>query len=261
MIYNRTKKGIRVAEIWYDNEQIQHVMAEKPDIIRCHFMGSMPSGAVAKEPLFTILVDLAQSGEDLLQNCHKTTRYEINRTKKSDPVEAVTFFPSGCHDDALLEEYVRFFNGFARSKGRGEQSAGEYSKFVHAHTLCIRSVVDRETGEHLAMHCYIVSDGRARLYQSSSLFRNVEDKAEQNRIARVNRFLHLEDMLYFKNLGIPVYDFGGWYGGKSDSQKLAINRFKEAFGGTRHEEYSFILPVTFRGRVSVLLRALVRGIR
>lgn len=261
MIYSRTKKGIRVTEIWYDNEQIERVMADKPDIIRCHYMESMPSNAVAKEPLFTILVDLSNSEEELLQACDKTTRYQINRAGKSDSVETRTVFPSGDDTDSSLEEYVRFFNDFARTKGRGEQSVGEYSKFVNAQTLCIRSVNDSKTGEALAMHCYIVSDGKARLHQSSSLFRNSDDKSEQNRIGRANRFLHMDDMLYFKDLGIPFYDFGGWYGGSTDSQKLAINRFKEAFGGTRQEEYSFILPVTFKGRVSVMLRAIARGIR
>lgn len=261
MIYSRTKKGIRVAEVWYDNEQISHAMGEKPDIIRCHYMDTMPGNAVSREPLFTILVDLSQSEEDLLQACDKTTRYQINRAGKSDSVVTRTLFQLGSDTNPSLEEYVRFFNDFAQSKGRSEQSVGEYSKFVHAHTLCIRSVNDSKTGEALAMHCYIVSDGKARLHQSSSLFRNSNDKNEQNRIGRVNRFLHMDDMLYFKDLGIPVYDFGGWYGGNSDSQKLAINRFKEAFGGAKHEEFSFILPVTFKGRCSVLFRSLVKGMR
>ncbi len=38
--------------------------------------------------------------------------------------------------------------------------------------------------------------------------------------------------------GFRVYDFGGWYAGSTDVEKLMINRFKEEFGGQKVLEFT-----------------------
>lgn len=52
-------------------------------------------------------------------------------------------------------------------------------------------------------------------------------------IGRANRRLHWEEFQHYKALGYRLYDFGGWYEGTEDKQKVLINQFKEEFGGTK----------------------------
>jgi lipid II:glycine glycyltransferase (peptidoglycan interpeptide bridge formation enzyme) len=116
------------------------------------------------------------------------------------------------------------------------------------------------------MHAYVVSDNTARLYQSSSLFRNSQSGDYKNLVARANRLLHWEDMLYFKRLdGIRWYDFGGWYGGAASSQsyreQLLIDQFKESFGGENKREYSFIEPASFLGKIAVSAHSMLDTVK
>lgn len=258
MIYNRTKKGIKIAEIWYNNTEIETALQSGTDIIRCHYMDSLPPGASAVENLYTLLIDLSRTEEEITSGFDKTTKYQANRGKTKDNVTAETFFSCGEKDMARFDIYIRFFNDFAKTKNRGTVSFSDYEQFLTAGNICVRCIKDNETGEPLVMHCYVVSDGKARLHQSASLFRNNEDKEARNRVGRVNKFLHLDDMLYFKEQGIPYYDFGGWYGGNTDTEKLSINKFKEAFGGEKHPEYSCIIPVSFKGKLSTFVRNILK---
>lgn len=70
----------------------------------------------------------------------------------------------------------------------------------------------------------------------------------RNLIGRANRFHHWQDMLRFKQAGIRVYDFGGWYQGTTDTEKLGINRFKAEFGGTVVTNYNCKLLLTAKSR-------------
>jgi lipid II:glycine glycyltransferase (peptidoglycan interpeptide bridge formation enzyme) len=108
------------------------------------------------------------------------------------------------------------------------------------------------------MHACVVSDGRARMHQSSSHFRSSDDSELRRLIGRANRYLQWDDILYFKNMGLDYYDFGGWYGGGSDTEKLAINQFKESFGGEKQKEFTYMAPLTLRGRIAVFLWQLVK---
>jgi len=110
-----------------------------------------------------------------------------------------------------------------------------------------------------------VSDNTARLHQSSSLFRAACDKETRSMIGRSNRLLHWEDILYFKDAGLRWYDFGGWYGGPETTgtyaEQLLINQFKESFGGEKKREYSFIVPVSLKGRIAVHGRAVLKAMQ
>ncbi|HKL86798.1 MAG TPA: hypothetical protein VJ861_10750 [Treponemataceae bacterium] len=261
MIYNRVKTTLNIAEVWYTNSQIPLALKSKPDVIRCHYMNEMPPKGVSQENLFTILIELSQTEEEIIKKLSNTTRYQVNRGKLKDDVIVETFFASGCKDVDKITQYINFFNDFARSKNRGLVIFSDYEKFITENTLCIRTVQDINTHENLSMHAYIVSDSKARLHQSSSTFRNLDDKNERSRIGRANRFLHFDDMIYFKQLGISFYDFGGWYGGKGDQQKIAINQFKESFGGQKHPEFSCVIPVSFKGKLFVFAREILKRLK
>ena len=75
------------------------------------------------------------------------------------------------------------------------------------------------------------AEGRARLFQSASSFRELDSSSMRSLTGRANRFQHWHDMLRFKEGGVVSYDFGGWYEGREDQERLRINSFKEEFGG------------------------------
>jgi lipid II:glycine glycyltransferase (peptidoglycan interpeptide bridge formation enzyme) len=252
MIYYRKKHFIKIAELWYNYDEVRH---HAVDILRFKFVTKKVKAA-SLEKLYTLLLDLEKNENELFNAIKKNTRYEIKRAKDKDNIECKTFLDTNEKDMNKLHQYIDFFNDFADSKGRSHITFSELSQFYNEGTLCIRYAFINN--DILTMHAYIVSDNTARLYQSSSLFRKSDDINYRNLIARANRLLHWEDILYFKNKGILIYDLGGWYGGNTLTEQLSINIFKESFGGQKKEEYSFILPVTLKGRIAVALHSIIR---
>jgi lipid II:glycine glycyltransferase (peptidoglycan interpeptide bridge formation enzyme) len=90
----------------------------------------------------------------------------------------------------------------------------------------------------LVMHAYLCDkDSKTvRLLHSS---RNLS--FEDNKlIGYANKFLHFQDMLFFKKEGYAFYDFGGIDRDSTNPVILGINRFKEGFGGMLKREYNLV---------------------
>jgi lipid II:glycine glycyltransferase (peptidoglycan interpeptide bridge formation enzyme) len=250
MIYYKRKNGTEMAEIWYNYH-------EKPernvDVLRYKFVAERKEKSASFEELWTLLIDLSKSEEAIFSGIRKNTRYEINRAKNKDALNCVTLLEKGEKNEEKLTRYIEFFNAFTKSKKREGIEFADIEQFYNSAAFCVRSAFNGD--EPLTMHAYVVSDNTARLHQSSSLFRNSEDGEYKNLVARANRLLHWEDMLYFKQLGIKWYDFGGWFGGEAVNEnfreQLLINQFKESFGGEKKQEYSFIESASFLGKIAV----------
>ena len=97
------------------------------------------------------------------------------------------------------------------------------------------------------------------LFYSASLFRELDNSAIRNRIGRANRLLHWQDMLHFKAGGISVYDFGGWYAGDSDLERLRINKFKEEFGGQIVKNHICERALTVKAKLFLRARRFLLG--
>src|SRR5262249_37191050 len=113
-------------------------------------------------------------------------------------------------------------------------------------------------GESLSMHSYLVDRDRKRalLLHTASLFRNADDKQKRNKIGMANRLLHYRDMLFFKEQGCDIYDFGGYAKDTQDQDLININQFKEGFGGTIIEEshYTSIALALLRKASAIVKR-------
>jgi lipid II:glycine glycyltransferase (peptidoglycan interpeptide bridge formation enzyme) len=254
MVYYRKKACLNFLEVWYTTSERYKLI---PDVIKHRFVQKLPAKASFIENLYTILIDLSSDEEILWESVTKNTRYEIKRAKERDNDEIYTLLQCGDKNKTALHTYIDFFNTFAESKQRSKISYKDLAQFYEAGTLTVRSVVDRESRETLSMHAYIVTDGRARLYQSSSHFRNNSDPDFRKKSARANRYLHWEDILYFRSTGCEFYDLGGWYGGEDDKEKILINQFKESFGGSRIEEYTYLRACSLSGKVALFGRKMV----
>ncbi|WP_010255482.1 hypothetical protein [Treponema primitia] len=253
MIYYRKKNGVKIAEIWYNLSELPD---KKTDVFIYKFTREKHLKAVSIEERFTIVSDLTKTEAELLSLIHKNARYKINRANERDDIQCVTHLEKNEKNKEKLFQYMDFFNTFAGSKNRSKIHFSDLKQFYENGTLCIRSAIKDDT--LLAMHAYIISDNTVRLHQSASHFRASEDSEYRNLIGRANRFLHWDDILHFKNDGLSCYDFGGWYGGKILTERLLINHFKEEFGGDICREYSFIVPISLLGKMSIYFHAVFK---
>jgi hypothetical protein len=91
------------------------------------------------------------------------------------------------------------------------------------------------------MHAYLVDPSilRARLLYSASQHLSSNVASERAIIGRMNRYLHFQDMLYFKELNYKVYDMGGYAYETKDEVLQNINKFKDGFGGNLVCEYDY----------------------
>jgi lipid II:glycine glycyltransferase (peptidoglycan interpeptide bridge formation enzyme) len=255
MTYYRKKKIVKIAEIWYN---CQERPEQKHDVFKYKFVDQKQKNAVLVEGRYTILINLRESEEILFANIGKNTRYKINRAKERDRILCSTFLKANEKNEGKIARYIHFFNEFSSTKDRSSIDFLDIEQFYNNETFCIRCAADTDNSNIYAMHAYVISDDRARLHQSSSHFRKSADSEFRNLTGRANRLLHWDDILYFKNMGLHYYDFGGWYGGQTDPEKLAINQFKESFGGEKQREYTYLIPVTSLGKAAVFLQKLTK---
>jgi hypothetical protein len=244
------KKFIRIAEYWNGEEAGE----PKVDLMR-FFQQSEPLAGTYCREFYTILLDLRQNSDVLLANIKKGTRYEIRRAAMSDGLIYETW---NGKEPRVFNEFCEYYDHFAAQKAQPKQNRVWLSLLANADALII-SRIRELTGEILVWHAYHRSPDRVTLLYSASVFRDNPDSFYRNRVGRANRFHHWQDMLLFKNQEVSKYDFGGWYEGKEDLQRLSINKFKEEFGGVIVKNYICERARTLRGRVFLLARRVVLG--
>jgi hypothetical protein len=242
----RTRGPLRIAEVWLD----EPYDGLKADFASFHCRSAPIDGQRCKEKL-AIVLDLSKPEETLLAAMTRTTRHQIHRTARAGLRVSRLEQPDG----AAISRFCEFYGEFARQKGLNAKVGDGLRSFASAGRLILSEIPD-ESGRTLVWHSYIHCCGRARLLQTASLFRECCDSASRNLVGRCNRYLHWEDIVYFKARGFRVYDFGGWYGGGKDEERLRINGFKEEFGGEIVRNFDLEMALTPLGRTALLLRRL-----
>ena len=177
----------------------------------------------------TKLVDLTVSEDELKAQTSKNTLYKARRAER----DGVT-----CHFEGEVAKFLSFYNEIAKAQGRAPiprgllESARPACRIVHADL----------DGETQVMHSYLVDQQqkRIRLWHSASRYAAGEDSAARNAIGMANRLLHWQCLLRFKEEGFHLYDFGGYSADTSDKKKMAINRFKDGFGGELSSESNYV---------------------
>lgn len=196
------------------------------DIFRVSFYGNFIGDASKKSCFFrkncyhSLQINLLLSENELYKGLKSNTRNEINRA-----VNASCIFV----EDIPIEEFVEFYNLFAAKKRLKPINTISLTKY--GANLKITGV--SMAGEILTLHAYytdVESGFTTLLYSASKRLDNVDDSLLKL-IGYSNRFLHYQDILYFKKEGFLVYDFGGIYLGQEDRSQVGIAQFKKSFGG------------------------------
>ena len=191
--------------------------------------------------VLTLCIDLQQSEEAMRKDMNRTTRYQINKAGRDNL--QVHFKTEPTNED--IEEFVAFFNPFAKEKNI-ELCRVDKLYSLQKHKQLVITYVLHEDGRKMASHLYIANEKRAiMLYSCSGRFENADIPGLH--IGRANRYLHWQDMLFFKNKQVNYYDFLGLSIDKNNQAQQNVNTFKKGFGGFELVEYQSFIPQNWRG--------------
>lgn len=244
------KSSLKVAEVFFDEPDPR----ASADIIRYHFR-SAPVAHGQVTGLQTLLIDLKSHPDALLAGMNSNTRYEIRRAAKDTLIYEFQSAP----DAAWLQEFFGFYDQFAPGKDLPLANRVRLTALRRDGMLDL-SRMRGDDGQVLVWHAYVRGATRARLLHSASLFRDLS-KETANLISRANRLNHWADMQRFRDDGLSIYDFGGWYAGQEDTAKLRINDFKRGFGGTVVPQYNSDCSGTWKGAAALSLRSAIQKLR
>jgi len=167
---------------------------------------------------YTIENDLTLSKEEILAGFLKSNRQQIRQAEEAGVV---------CQFSDDVEGFVEFFNEFARSVNIGTTSLRRMNEMKDF----IKITFAMHEGRILVAHTILMDEKNkiCRAFHSAS--KRTDDAFDKSLIAKANKALHFHDMMYFKDLGYEIYDFGGYTANTEDKALLGINNFKLSFGG------------------------------
>lgn len=244
-IINRLRHGIKFDVVWFAKESVK-----TPGIITYHqaeFKGKDATEFV------TLVNDITEDEEQIKAKFAKNCKYEVNRGEREN-IEPKMISSADDMPDSDIDSFLDFFKEFWESKGMDFENYESVKRDLYDYksekALAIScAVID---GERSVYHTYIFDENRARLLHSASLYRlkNDDEGTSKKIIGIANRYLHYRDMLYFKEQGLSVYDWGG--AGKEE-EVINITKFKESFGGMERIYYDFEETRGFKARLFKIL--------
>lgn len=236
-------RGAVYGELWFDEEPPRDAGV---DILQYRFRSAPVAGARAR-PLLSMVTDLGADEDAIASRFGKDCRYKVRRAETKDGLRAeFSAEPAG-----RLAEFQEFFDAFARQKGHQPCDRPWLAAACAAGQLALSAAWRGD--EALVWHAHVLSGSTAGLQYTASHFRG-QDNDYRALVGRANRWLHWQDMLKLKALGLARYDWGGLFDDESTPEREGINRFKRDFGGEPVRLCEFSVPASARGRVYLPLR-------
>ena len=162
----------------------------------------------------TNIINLRQDIDLIYQNFTKNIKNESNKCAKYD--EPFFEFVDKL-DKTMIDDYANKYANFAEDKDCDairnvvDEVHKGHLNFASKNCLLISKAGSKKiANEYLVFHSYLLDKNSkiVRLMTSISNFRHI-DSEQKKIIGRLNRFLHFEDIKYFKKQGYDIYDFGG----------------------------------------------------
>lgn len=235
--------GAIYGDVWFDEEPPRDPGV---DIVRYRCRHA-PIADTRCAPFLSMVTDLCVAADAIAGQFGKDCRYKVRRADTKDGL--LTEFIMQPQD--RLDEFVAFFDTFARQKAY-ERCDQRWLRAACEAGQLVLTTASRQ-GEALVWHAYVNAGNVARLQYTCSCFRERENDYRAL-VGRANRWLHWQDMLQFKQLGMGRYDWGGLFEDESAPDRAGINEFKKSFGGRTERTYDCTVPVTLKGRIYLPLR-------
>ena len=246
-MYYVRNRGLRIKDFWFIDERTTEESGAA--FAQYHDLNTIPEnteGLIAQQDRKTLVNNLLENEEEIISRFKKNTKYEIKRAAKEGCYSAF-YLGKELADkkDILLRVDKAHAQMFA---DKGKKSKREFPTMMaaaRADMLAV-SIGYLPDGRECAYHVYIIGEKVARLLHSIAVFREVESNEDRNAIGRLNRYLHHEDMLKFKEQGYTTYDWGGY----SEEEHLkSISDFKKAFGGEIIDVYTMVYATNPIGKL------------
>jgi hypothetical protein len=243
------KKFLRFVECWNgEAADVRHA-----DIVRFFQQHERRDDMLCRE-FHTVLIDLTQSSDTIFTAMRRGTRYEIRRAEASDNLD----YKLGNGSDSEFDQFCSDAAKFLSMKGQPGIEP-EWLRLLSKAGLLEMTQIADANNHQLVWHAYHRSTDRATLLYSVPLIEDKTDSARRALMGRANRLLHWQDIMHFKTAGLLTYDFGGWYPGSSDAERLRINKFKEQFGGKIVKNYICEQALTAKGALFLKARTVLLG--
>jgi len=240
MITRRLARGlVRAVEVWFDDTP---ETTEGFDLV-IHRQRSARLHPDRWRYFNTMLFDLSRTEEQLLDGMNRTTGREIRRARDTDGIQT-SFIMEPTRED--IQAFKHFYDRQADRAARTQLGSGEM-EMLRREGLLSLSRAEAPDGRVLVWRANLCYPKRRRVRGLYGVSAQDPDPAARKLAGRANRYLHFEEMRFFKARGYAVYDFGGWYVGSEDAKRLNINGFKEGFGGDIAVEFDCEEPVSVVG--------------
>lgn len=237
--------SVRIVDLYFDEPKPQ---SKRADIFRYNQVPAPIEGALCT-PFPTIVLDLTRSPKELLAGMKRDCREKIRHAEREERHGALRYECSTNNGPEQLERFANHFDRCAAAKTMPNSSRSRLKLLAENEVLDI-SYVCHASGEILASSCSILTPKRIRGLYAAAPFRLAAESQQRSLIGRANRYLYWRDFLRFKEMGVDLFDFGGYYLGNSDPEKIRINTFKKSFGGTVRTEFNCQESMTLKGRLA-----------
>lgn len=244
------KNGIKIKRVWFCND-IKTIKNNCDIVFLYGYNEKTDKGNCRLQ--YSSLIDLTKSEDELFNSIKKNVRYEINRSIK-EKINNIIFTSKELKNNK--EEILNFekkYNQLYKEKGINTRlNIQTVKKYIENNMFILTKA---QLGkDDLCYHAYVINGEKTRLLYSCSNFRN-NDKETKNLIARANKFLHWEDIKYFKLNNYLIYDFGGI---TSFEKPNGIDKFKLSFSGSKTKYFNIVYANTLKGKCALFLKKILR---
>lgn len=248
---------LKINKKFYTYERVifpENQIKSDADIIR--YMRFYDKGKIPQEIKtvsdMTPVTKLALSVDEIQKLYHKDVRYEVRRAAREKIDFQIFDNLSLPKDEKFIKElaakYYRFCEEIGQPHLKDNLNSIEFLEFVKKGNLIVSKAVFENGWTY---HIYQVDGKYTMLWFSFSDYR--KEGANKSMAGWANRGLHNYDILYFKEHGYEVYDWGNISSLDSPNQ---IDKFKMSFGGEVQTVYSCFIGNTLKGKFLIRLREL-----
>lgn len=206
-----------------------------------------PSKFTIHQRSLTLCINLHETEAEMRKEMNRTTRHQINKGMREQLKLIYVHHPT----EKEIEGFAAFFNPFATEKGIDQCRVDKLLALREKHMLFFTYVFNN-TDQKLAAHAYIIQQKRATMFYSCS-GRFADLNVSGISVSIANRYMHWQNILYFKKQGFHMYDFMGLAINPNDQGGQNLNRFKRGFGGEERYEYQSFIPQNWKGSLLILV--------
>lgn len=199
----------------------------------------------------TILIDLQDEEETLMQNMRKSTRQDIKRAQRNTDMEyEYVRFP----ETDQLQLFCSHYDAFAAEKRISPADACYLEEARQKGILSLLYVKDH-MGQILCGAADFILSERCYGAYAFNTFRVHDDKKT---LGQANKLLYWLSIQHGKHNGCRLFDMAGLAGGVRRGSLEGIDEFKRGFGGRDVVEYDFYKGFTLKGKFLILILKLIR---